>query len=114
MHKTAANEIGGNAQGGNGGNASGGSSDCSTGNSLIGINTLNFNSCNGGDGESQPIIRSLLCPSLTSSFVDNLQVAMLPVALQLVAMGETPLHIVGRSWKSEMVVTLLQHRCTHH
>jgi hypothetical protein len=53
-HKVQINDKhdshGGSATGGNGGHAEGGAADCSTSGSLIGVNALNFNSCNGGAG----------------------------------------------------------------
>lgn len=50
--KVSSTASGGSATGGNGGTALGGNADCSTGNSLIGLNTLNFNSCNGGSSQA--------------------------------------------------------------
>lgn len=41
---------GGGATGGNAGPATGGTVDCSSHGGLFGVNTLNINSCNGGDG----------------------------------------------------------------
>ncbi|CAD6955305.1 unnamed protein product [Tilletia controversa] len=46
------NSNGGNGTGGHGGSANGGSASCDTTGSLVGLNALNFNSCNGGNGGS--------------------------------------------------------------